>query len=293
MSCKSISLALCLGACLASGAASAANNVVFLNNPSLQDVKDVGNFTVHGTGKPFFNELVLFAANINGASADKPVLYYNTEMSNILSKNIDTVKALQKKGIKVQIAYLGNHQNAGWSCNMSKTVATGLADLMVADVVKYGLDGIDVDDEYSSCSGNTTAFYNVLSAIKSNPDFDGKILSKALWSDSAYFKSTTNVAKLLTEGYEMTYNENVTNLAFYNTAGMGKNQLLLGIDPGNTPSSRVYDVAKSVASGGYAGVMIWAPNGRLSTSSAATYYTNILKAQTGSADSAVDYVSSP
>lgn len=288
MSCKSMSLALALGACFASFAASAANNVIFLNNPSLQDVKDVGNYTVHATGKPFFSELVLFAANINADSKGNPVLFYNTEMSTVLDKNIDTIRALQKKGVKVQIAYLGNHQQAGWSCTMSKDTIKSLSDSMVADVVKYGLDGIDVDDEYSTCSGDTSAFYNLLSAIKNNASFDKKILSKALWSDSAYFRSTTNVAKLLTEGYEMTYNENVTNLSNYTAAGMTKNQLLLGIDPGSTSASRVYDVAKSVSNAGYAGVMIWAPNGRLSRSAAATYYTNILKAQTGDSTSSVD-----
>ncbi|KAF1003589.1 MAG: hypothetical protein GAK28_04568 [Luteibacter sp.] len=171
---------------------------------------------------------------------------------------------------------------------MSKDAIKSLSDSMVADVVKYGLDGIDVDDEYSTCSGDTSAFYNLLSAIKNNASFDKKILSKALWSDSAYFRSTTNVAKLLTEGYEMTYNENVTNLSNYTAAGMTKNQLLLGIDPGSTSASRVYDVAKSVSNAGYAGVMIWAPNGRLSRSAAATYYTNILKAQTGDSTSSVD-----
>ena len=288
MSCKSMSLALALGACFASFAASAANNVIFLNNPSLQDVKDVGNYTVHATGKPFFSELVLFAANINADSKGNPVLFYNTEMSTVLDKNIDAIRALQKKGVKVQIAYLGNHQQAGWSCTMSKDTIKSLSDSMVADVVKYGLDGIDVDDEYSTCSGDTSAFYNLLSAIKNNASFDKKILSKALWSDSAYFRSTTNVAKLLTEGYEMTYNENVTNLSNYTAAGMTKNQLLLGIDPGSTSASRVYDVAKSVSNAGYAGVMIWAPNGRLSRSAAATYYTNILKAQTGDSTSSVD-----
>ena len=288
MSCKSMSLALALGACFASFAASAANNVIFLNNPSLQDVKDVGNYTVHGTGKPFFSELVLFAANINADSKGNPVLFYNTEMSTVLDKNIDAIRALQKKGVKVQIAYLGNHQQAGWSCTMSKDTIKSLSDSMVADVVKYGLDGIDVDDEYSTCSGDTSAFYNLLSAIKNNASFDKKILSKALWSDSAYFRSTTNVAKLPTEGYEMKYNENVTNLSNYTAAGMTKNQLLLGIDPGSTSASRVYDVAKSVSNAGYAGVMIWAPNGRLSRSAAATYYTNILKAQTGDSTSSVD-----
>ncbi|MGO4779839.1 hypothetical protein AB4084_30630, partial [Lysobacter sp. 2RAB21] len=71
-------------------------------------MKDVGHYVVTSTGKPFFSDLVLFAANINGSTPNSPVLYYNSEMSAILKDNIDIVRQLQGKGIKVQISYLGN-----------------------------------------------------------------------------------------------------------------------------------------------------------------------------------------
>ncbi|MGH8082313.1 MAG: hypothetical protein ACREP7_17185 [Lysobacter sp.] len=254
---------------------------MFLNNPSPQDVKDVGRYVVKATGKPFFSQLVLFAANINGSSPSTPVLFYNAEMTAILKNNIDAVRQLQNKGIKVQISYLGNHQNAGWSCNMSATVAGKLADAMVADVVKYGLDGIDVDDEYSTCSGNATAFYNVLKAIRSNPYFSGKTLSKALWSDSQYFRAPNNAANQLTEGYEMTYAGSVSYLQPYVGYGMTKPSLFLGISPEFTSASNVRAIAKSVADGGYAGTMIWAPNAFLNSTQAAQFYTQIAKAQAG------------
>ena len=51
-------LAFGLMAFLASFAASA-RNVVFLNNPSPQDVKDIGHYVVASSGKPFFSDLVL------------------------------------------------------------------------------------------------------------------------------------------------------------------------------------------------------------------------------------------
>lgn len=285
---KSTLLAVGLMAFLASFAA-CARNVVFLNNPSPQDVKDVGHYVVTSTGKPFFSDLVLFAANINGSTPNSPVLYYNSEMSAILKDNIDIVRQLQQKGIKVQISYLGNHQNAGWSCNMSSSAATKLGNAMVAEVVKYDLNGISVDDEYSSCSGNATAFYNVLKAIRANPYFSGKTLSKALWSDSQYFSAPTNAATKLTEGYEMTYGGSVSYLTPYVGYGMLKSNLFLGISPQFSSASQAGTIAGSVSSNGYQGVMIWAPNAFLNTTTAAAYYTQIIKAQVGSTET-VTYV---
>ncbi|KRB03371.1 hypothetical protein ASD86_21085 [Lysobacter sp. Root690] len=273
---------------LASSAADA-RNVVFLNNPSPQNVSDVGRFIVKGTGKPFFSDLVLFAANINGSTPNTPVLFYNSQMSTILNNNIAIVRQLQQKGIKVQISYLGNHQNAGWSCNMSASAAAQLGNAMVAEVVRYGLNGINVDDEYSTCSGNASAFYSVLSAIRSNSGFSGKTLSKALWSDSQYFSAPYNAATKLTEGYEMTYGGSVSYLTPYVGYGMLKSNLFLGISPEFSSATQARTIAANVASGGYQGVMIWAPNAFLSNSAAASYYTQIIKAQAGSTAS-VEYV---
>lgn len=282
-------LAVGLMAMLASFGASATRNVVFLNNPSPQNVKDIGHFRVKSTGQPFFSDLVLFAANINGSTPNTPVLYYNTEMSAILKDNIDAVRQLQTAGIKVQISYLGNHQNAGWSCNMTTKTANRLGNAMVTDMVKYGLDGISVDDEYSTCSGSASSFYAVLKAIRSNPYFSGKTLSKALWSDSQYFRSPYNAATQLTEGYEMTYGGSVGYLAPYVGYGMAKSNLFLGISPEFSSASQAGSIAGSVASGGYQGVMIWAPNAFLSNAAAAQYYTEIVKAQAGATES-VEYV---
>lgn len=285
---KSTLFAAGLMAFIASSAADA-RNVVFLNNPSPQDVSNVGRFIVKGTGKPFFSDLVLFAANINGSAPNTPVLFYNSQMSTILDNNIAIVRALQQKGIKVQISYLGNHQNAGWSCNMSASAAAQLGNAMVAEVVRYGLDGINVDDEYSTCSGNASAFYSVLSAIRGNSGFSGKTLSKALWSDSQYFSAPYNAATKLTEGYEMTYGGSVSYLTPYVGYGMLKSNLFLGISPEFSSATQARTIAANVASGGYQGVMIWAPNAFLSTSAAASYYTQIIKAQAGSTAS-VEYV---
>lgn len=280
---KSTLLAAGLIAFLASFAA-CARNVVFLNNPSPQDVKDIAHYRVKSTGQPFFSDLVLFAANINGGTPNTPALYYNTEMSAILKDNIDAVRQLQNAGIKVQISYLGNHQNAGWSCNMTSRTATRLGNAMVSEVVKYGLDGINVDDEYSTCSGSASSFYAVLKAIRGNPYFSGKTLSKALWSDSQYFRSPNNAADQLTEGYEMTYAGSVGYLAPYVGYGMSKSSLFLGISPEFSSASQARTIAQNVAGGGYQGVMIWAPNAFLDRTAAAQYYTEIARGQIGATE---------
>lgn len=259
-----------------------AQNIVFLDNPSPQDVQNIGKYVFDDNKKPFFNEVVLFAANINGSDANSPSLYYNNYFTEILDNNISVVRDLQQKGIKVQLSYLGNHQNAGWSCNMSPDAARKLADNMVGDVSKYGLDGINIDDEWSNCSGNTQAFYNVVQAIKNNPQFANKKLSKSLWADSSFFHGETNVASLLDEGYEMTYAGDVNNLMPYVGFGMSKSNLYLGLSPDKQPQSNVNTIASNVINGGYAGVMIWAANFYLSNPNNATkYYSQIAHSEYG------------
>ncbi|QHQ25714.1 hypothetical protein [Pectobacterium parvum] len=114
----------------------------------------MANMFFRSNGQPFFSEVVLFAANINGDNAQQPQLFYNEQLSAILNDNISIVRALQSSSIKVQIAYLGNHQTAGWSANMDFDTCVNLATMMVADVTKYNLDGIFIDDGYSAQSGN-------------------------------------------------------------------------------------------------------------------------------------------
>jgi len=47
-------------------------NIAFLNNPSPSDVANIGKYVVNTTNKPFFTDVVLFAANINGTDPNSP-----------------------------------------------------------------------------------------------------------------------------------------------------------------------------------------------------------------------------
>lgn len=272
-----------------------AMNVAILNNPSLQDVRDIGLYELNITGKPFFNNVVLFAANINGRNPNSPELYYNAQMNELLntSAGVQVIRGLQSKGIKVQIAYLGNHQNAGWSCTMTAATTTNLAASMVTAVNKYGLDGIMIDDEYSTCSGNVNSFFNLVKTIKMSPEFSGKILTKALFEDEDYFIGvTTNVAQYLDYGYEMTYAGELSDLSPYVGYGMPKISLGFGLWSQNNPLGKVFGITQAVMNEGYAGVMIWAPNTSFDTTmTASAYYTNIAQAEYGSSAS-VSFVNS-
>ncbi|MEN9946881.1 MAG: Weakly similar to endo-beta-N-acetylglucosaminidase [Pseudomonadota bacterium] len=272
----------------------AINNIAFLNNPSPQDVKQIGDFIEQETKKPFFSEVVLFAANINNINPtsldpNTPVLYYNEYFTDILQNHMDIIRSLQQKGIKVQISYLGNHQYAGWSCNMNTSASAQLAQQIVNDVTKYNFDGVNIDDEYSNCDGNTNAFYDTLTNIVANPQFTGKKLTKALYADSQYFSGSTNIAPLLSEGYEMTYIGDVSLLSPYVVAGMSKQNLYLGIwnDPSHNPLDTVYKTTQAVITNGYNGIMVWAANDFDTISDASDYYTQIAQAEYGNSSQVI------
>jgi hypothetical protein len=263
--------------------------IVFLNNPSVDDFKNIANFVASSTGKPFFSDVVLFAANINGDDPENSELFYNDEVRNILENNLDAVWYLQGKGIKVQLSFLGNHQNAGWSANMSDSACVSLAKKMVNDINKFNLDGINIDDEYSLQSGNVNSFYRLLLAIRENSHIDDMKLTKALWNDPEFFQGETNVAPVLTEGYEMSYSGNVHSLDAYVQYGMDKSDLFMGVSPQYTPASKVRRICDSVIENGYSGVMVWAPNTFLSIKQSEEYYSEIIKSRDGD-DASVIYV---
>ena len=172
---------------------------------------------------------------------------------------------------------------------MNPNKAANLANQIVTDVNRYGFDGVNIDDEYSTCSGYGKSFYNVVNYIKTATKFQGKTISKDLWKDSQYFQGTYNIAPLLNQGYEMTYNGKVANLKKYVQAGMSYQNLFFGISPENNPINQVKNLSKSVISSGYQGMMIWAPNNFFAnnTTKAANYYTNIAQGEYGDTEQVI------
>jgi hypothetical protein len=118
------------------------------------DLAAVGCYIRSDNGSPFFDYTSIFAANINGKEPNSPEIYFNPQVEDLIIKNHEKIQALQAKGIKVMLTFLGNHFNAGWSCMTDESAINKFADDVVNMLNKYNFDGIDIDDEYSTCSPN-------------------------------------------------------------------------------------------------------------------------------------------
>ena len=100
-------------------------------------------------GKYFWDVVVLFAANINyDSEAGRPYIKCNPNVQYLLDNNETLLQPLRKRGIKVLLGLLGNHDMAGLaqlSTEGAKVFAREIAQYCKA----YNLDGVNYDDEYS------------------------------------------------------------------------------------------------------------------------------------------------
>ena len=101
-------------------------------------------------GTPFFDAVILFAANINFNRAEDVVyLANNPNVQALLDDSEIYLQPLRKKGIKVYLGLLGNHDAAGL-CQLSDWGAQQWAQEVAEACKTYKLDGVNLDDEYSS-----------------------------------------------------------------------------------------------------------------------------------------------
>jgi len=145
---------------------------VEVNNNSMVNV---GKYTLANGGGNVFDIGVIFAANINYDTTTKSAyLYFNPQVQSVLDNAATQIRPLQAKGIKVMLSILGNHQGAGFANFPSQAAASAFAKQLSDAVAKYGLDGIDFDDEYAEYGNNGTAqpnassFVQLVTALRSN-----------------------------------------------------------------------------------------------------------------------------
>ncbi len=121
-------------------------NVLYVevNNES---ILNAGEYTVNGY--PYFDVVSIFAANINLDSEGRPYIYCNDQVAFVLANAENTIRPLQKKGIKVNLSILGNHDDAGMR-SLNEAGAEYFANELQTYLDVYGLDGFDFDDEYSA-----------------------------------------------------------------------------------------------------------------------------------------------
>ena len=122
-----------------------------------QSMLNVGKYTLTDSGQQVFDIAIIFAANINyDIPNKKAVLFNNSNVSYVLQNKATQIVPLQKKGIKVLLSILGNHQGAG-ICNFtSNASAKAFAQIITDTINYYGLDGVDFDDEYANYGANST-----------------------------------------------------------------------------------------------------------------------------------------
>ncbi|MEL4425016.1 glycosyl hydrolase family 18 protein [Shewanella indica] len=211
--------------------------------------------------QPLFDVAVIFAANINFDNrSGKASLYLNEHVSNLLNHQLDKIRAVQAQGTKVVLDVLGNHQNAGWSCFANEQDASDFAQVLKETVDQYGLDGIDIDDEYSKC--NSTYNYSLLMVTKFLKEkMPNKLITKALFKDVHDFSSQWQGHKLgdkLDYGWEMSYwgNSCTSRLNFYVNAGVSKSKLGVGASTVSTSSATARTLAKCAMDNGFTGGMM-------------------------------------
>ncbi|ATG54335.1 chitinase [Brachybacterium ginsengisoli] len=124
---------------------------------------NAGRYTLDD-GSPAFDIAVIFAANINydGTNA---YLSLNENVQRVLDEADTCIRPLQEKGIKVVLSVLGNHQGAGFANFPTPKAADAFAQQVAQVVCRYGLDGVDLDDEWAEYGANGTSQPNDFSFV--------------------------------------------------------------------------------------------------------------------------------
>lgn len=242
--------------------------VAYINPKDSNQFKDIACYVL-ADGSPAIDVVCIFGANYasnqlpylrannNDPPTDKP---FNDNIQKVLDDG--SVKALQDKGITVLLTITNGWSQVGWSEFQSEADASAFAQYLKTDVVdKYGLDGIDIDDEYSNGTPQDNSLAMVTTLMQQlMPD---KIISKALWDDLPplkYFTTEWKGKKLadnLSYGWQMGYGSSPEDtLPPYVDVGMAKNKLSQGFWSGQPSDDPAGDV-KWIKDNGYEGVMIF------------------------------------
>ncbi len=219
-----------------------------------EDLRNVGAYSLT-SGQPIFDIGIIFAANINyNTSTHAAVLYFNTQVTNVLNNKATYIQPLQSKGIKVLLSILGNHEGAGISNFPNQAAATAFAQQLSNAVTTYGLDGIDFDDEYADYGTNGTgqpnssSFVYLVTALRQL--MPNKIISFYFYGPAASHLSYNGV----TVGSKVNYSWNAIygTYSVPNVPGLTASNLgPAAIDIQNTGSSTANSLATQTVNNNY------------------------------------------
>ena len=249
---------------------------VEVNNDELANV---GRYQL-ADGANAFDVAIIFAANINW-DGTKAVLYNNDKVQATLDDAATQIKPLQAKGIKVSLSILGNHQGAGIANFPTQAAAADFAAQVSATVTKYGLDGVDLDDEYSDYGTNGTPQPNqqsigwLISALRA--DMPGKLISfyDIGPASSALSQSSSTIGSQL----DYAWNPYYGTYSAPSIPGLDESKLsAAAVDIQNTPQSTAVSLAQRTKADGYGVFMTYnLPGG--DESAYVSSFTNVLYGQ--------------
>ena len=216
-------------------------------------------------GCPAISVAIIFAANY--AADERPYLRANNNtppttapFDDNIQQVLDdgSVRYLQRRGIKVMLSIDNGHSAVGWSQFTSRHDALDFVRYLKKSVVaRYGLDGIDIDDEYSSGVANRTSLIMVTTLMRQL--MPNKIITKALYEDKKYFRASWKghrLAENLDYGWEMSYGGPPRPRVAPYTRWLRKKQLSLGFWSGSPSRTPIEDV-QWLRAQGYAGIMLY------------------------------------
>ncbi|RJQ68458.1 chitinase [Pseudonocardiaceae bacterium YIM PH 21723] len=241
---------------------------------------NAGKYTLANGGAPVFDIAVIFAANINYDTAKKKAyLYFNPQVQQVLDNAATQIRPLQAKGIKVVLSVLGNHQGAGFANFPDKAAAEAFAKECSDAVAKYGLDGIDFDDEWAEYGKNGTGQPNDFSFVylvsKLRDTLPDKLINLYDIGEAA--------SKLSYGGVNIGPKFSYALQAYYGSWGVPKAQLPKDrLGPAAVEinsSSNAAALAKRTVSEGYGAYVTY----NLTASNATTYISGFTKELYGSA----------
>jgi len=222
---------------------------VEVNNDQLANV---GRYQL-ANGANAFDVAIIFAANINW-NGSKAVLYNNDKVQATLDDAATQIKPLQAKGIKVSLSILGNHQGAGIANFPTQAAAQDFAAQVAATVTKYGLDGVDLDDEYADYGTNGTPQPNqqsigwLITALRAQ--MPSKLLS--FYNIGPAASSLSSSSSTIGSKLNYAWNPYYGSYSAPSIPGLGKSALSpAAVDIQNTAQSTAVSLASRTVADGY------------------------------------------
>ena len=222
---------------------------VEVNNDQLANV---GRYQL-ANGANAFDVAIIFAANINW-NGSKAVLYNNDKVQATLDAAATQIRPLQAKGIKVSLSILGNHQGAGIANFPTQAAAQDFASQVTATVTKYGLDGVDLDDEYADYGTNGTPQPNqqsigwLITALRAQ--MPSKLLS--FYNIGPAASSLSSSSSTIGSKLNYAWNPYYGSYSAPSIPGLGKSALSpAAVDIQNTAQSTAVSLASRTVADGY------------------------------------------